>query len=152
MTTFLVILLGSNMIKHLGWRVGALATPFSMAILAAPFFLVVIASKVRASGLSARPCLWIRQQLRNYVSPLRFCGRDPLLVAPPREPLELVSRRFFHDGHNSRTRRDGRILTGEGLPEAPEHLPPSARCPALCIPRWRESTETASAAEARGAK
>lgn len=47
MTTFVVILFGSNLIKHLGWRAGALATPTSMALLAAPLFTVVIASKVR---------------------------------------------------------------------------------------------------------
>lgn len=47
MTTFVVILFGSNLIKHVGWRAGALATPTSMALLAAPLFTVVIASKVR---------------------------------------------------------------------------------------------------------
>lgn len=45
--TFIVILFGSNLIKHLGWRAGALATPISMAALAAPLFAVVIASKVK---------------------------------------------------------------------------------------------------------
>lgn len=47
MTTFVVIFFGSNLIKHVGWRAGALATPVSMAMLAAPLFGVVIASKVR---------------------------------------------------------------------------------------------------------
>lgn len=46
MTTFVVIFFGSNLIKHVGWRAGALATPVSMAMLAAPLFGVVIASKV----------------------------------------------------------------------------------------------------------
>lgn len=46
MTTFVVIFFGSNLIKHLGWRAGALATPVSMALLAAPLFGVVIASRV----------------------------------------------------------------------------------------------------------
>lgn len=45
-TTFVVIFFGSNLIKHLGWRAGALATPLSMAALAAPLFGVVVASKV----------------------------------------------------------------------------------------------------------
>lgn len=49
MATFLVIFFGSNLIKHLGWRAGALATPVSMAVLAAPLFGVVIASKVNYS-------------------------------------------------------------------------------------------------------
>ena len=43
----MVIFFGSNLIKHLGWRAGALATPVSMAMLAAPLFGVVIASRVR---------------------------------------------------------------------------------------------------------
>ena len=48
MSTFVVIFFGSNLIKHLGWRAGALATPLSMAALAAPLFGVVVASKVNA--------------------------------------------------------------------------------------------------------
>ena len=43
-----MIFFGSNLIKHLGWRAGALATPLSMAALAAPLFGVVVASKVNA--------------------------------------------------------------------------------------------------------
>ena len=37
-TTFFVIFLGGNVIKHLGWKVGALATPTIMSVLALPFF------------------------------------------------------------------------------------------------------------------
>ena len=37
-TTFVVIFFGSNIVKHLGWRIGALATPVMMAFLAIPFF------------------------------------------------------------------------------------------------------------------
>ncbi len=37
-TTFIVIFFGSNIVKHLGWRIGALATPVMMACLAVPFF------------------------------------------------------------------------------------------------------------------
>lgn len=37
-TTFVVIFFGSNIVKHLGWRIGALATPVMMALLAIPFF------------------------------------------------------------------------------------------------------------------
>lgn len=47
MATFVVIFFGSNLIKHLGWRAGALTTPLMMAVLAAPLFGVVIASKVK---------------------------------------------------------------------------------------------------------
>ena len=43
--TFLVIFLGSNLIKHVGWRAGALATPLTMGLLGAPFFGVVLASR-----------------------------------------------------------------------------------------------------------
>lgn len=47
MTTFIVIFFGSNLINRVGWRAGALATPLSMAALAAPLFAVVIAAKVK---------------------------------------------------------------------------------------------------------
>lgn len=39
--TVLMLLLGSNTIKILGWRVGAMATPVLMASLAAPFFAYI---------------------------------------------------------------------------------------------------------------
>ncbi|CAN0470541.1 unnamed protein product, partial [Discosporangium mesarthrocarpum] len=43
MSTFVVIFFGSNLIKHVGWRAGALATPVSMALFAAPLFALVVA-------------------------------------------------------------------------------------------------------------
>ena len=44
-------LLQSNIIKHVGWRSGALATPLVMGLLAAPFFWLIIMS--RGSAVSA---------------------------------------------------------------------------------------------------
>jgi len=41
--TFVIIFFGSNIVKHLGWRAGALTTPVLMGGLAAPFFAYVIA-------------------------------------------------------------------------------------------------------------
>ena len=37
-TTFFMLLVGKEVIKYLGWEVGALATPVVMAVLAVPFF------------------------------------------------------------------------------------------------------------------
>jgi len=42
LATFVVIFLGSNIIKILGWRVGALATPAVMSIVAIPFFACTV--------------------------------------------------------------------------------------------------------------
>jgi len=39
--TLVIILFGSNVISRLGWRIGALATPFVMTLLAIPFFLLL---------------------------------------------------------------------------------------------------------------
>lgn len=36
--TTVMLLLGKEVIKYLGWEVGALATPVMMAFLAVPFF------------------------------------------------------------------------------------------------------------------
>lgn len=41
-STFFVIFGGSNLLKHLGWRIGALCTPFVMFILAIPFFASLV--------------------------------------------------------------------------------------------------------------
>lgn len=42
LSTFVVILIGSNIIKILGWKVGALSTPAVMSILAIPFFVCTV--------------------------------------------------------------------------------------------------------------
>jgi len=42
LATFIIIFFGSNVVKHLGWKVGALTTPVLMGGLAAPFFAYVI--------------------------------------------------------------------------------------------------------------
>jgi len=44
--TFIIIFFGSNIVKHLGWTVGALTTPVLMGGLAAPFFAFVIFNDV----------------------------------------------------------------------------------------------------------
>jgi len=42
MTTLFVILAGSNIIKLLGWRVGAVTTPVVMSVLAVPYFICIV--------------------------------------------------------------------------------------------------------------
>ena len=37
-STFVVIFTGSNLLKNLGWRIGALGTPVVMSLVAIPFF------------------------------------------------------------------------------------------------------------------
>lgn len=49
-TTFVVIFFGSNIVKHLGWRIGALATPVMMAALAVPFFAAIFLKGFGASS------------------------------------------------------------------------------------------------------
>uniref|UniRef100_A0A6U4VLG5 ADP,ATP carrier protein n=1 Tax=Hemiselmis andersenii TaxID=464988 RepID=A0A6U4VLG5_HEMAN len=45
--TFIIIFFGSNIVKHLGWTIGALTTPVLMGGLAAPFFTYVIMNDVK---------------------------------------------------------------------------------------------------------
>jgi AAA family ATP:ADP antiporter len=45
--TFIIIFFGSNVVKHLGWTIGALTTPVLMGGLAAPFFAFVILNDVK---------------------------------------------------------------------------------------------------------
>lgn len=37
-STFIVIFAGTNVLKHLGWRMSALATPIVMVLFSLPFF------------------------------------------------------------------------------------------------------------------
>lgn len=48
--TVAMLLLGSNVIKYLGWKAGALATPLLMATLAAPFFTYITFGKISQGG------------------------------------------------------------------------------------------------------
>lgn len=48
-STFVVIFCGTNILNKLGWRIGALATPFTMAFVAVPFFLCVVFFDVESS-------------------------------------------------------------------------------------------------------
>jgi len=41
-STFAVIFCGSNLIKHLGWRIGSAATPLVMATVSIPFFIMLV--------------------------------------------------------------------------------------------------------------
>uniref|UniRef100_A0A7S1UAW6 ADP,ATP carrier protein n=1 Tax=Phaeomonas parva TaxID=124430 RepID=A0A7S1UAW6_9STRA len=56
-STFFVIFLGSNLVKHLGWKVGALATPTTMGILALPLYLAVFAAHLKGTQSGVRTAM-----------------------------------------------------------------------------------------------
>lgn len=48
-SAFIMMFIGSNMVKTLGWRAGALMTPSMMGLLAAPFFLCIISGGLQGT-------------------------------------------------------------------------------------------------------
>lgn len=60
--TVLMLLLGSNTIKILGWKVGAMATPVLMATLAAPFFAYISFGDIQGSRRALMIALTIGEE------------------------------------------------------------------------------------------
>ena len=50
--TFAVIFCGSHLLTRCGWRIGAMATPFTMAVVAIPFFFCVIFLDIYSSSFA----------------------------------------------------------------------------------------------------
>jgi AAA family ATP:ADP antiporter len=75
LSTCIVIFFGVHVIRILGWRVGALATPSIMAILAAPFFACILTGFDDPGRLKAAVVLGTIQSLLSKTS--KYALFDP---------------------------------------------------------------------------
>jgi len=75
--TVLMLLLGSNTIKILGWRVGAMATPVLMATLAAPFFAYISFGDMRGSRQALMTALAIGTVQNILSKATKYAFFDP---------------------------------------------------------------------------
>lgn len=115
--TFVVIFFGSNLIKHLGWRAGALATPVSMAALAAPLFAVVIASKGDVTGSSLAFAVTIGTVQSILSKATKYALFDPTtqMAYIPLDEESKVKGKAAIDGLGSRLGKSGASFLQQGL-------------------------------------
>ncbi|CAM9350401.1 unnamed protein product [Pylaiella littoralis] len=117
MTTFVVIFFGSNLIKHVGWRAGALATPLSMALLAAPLFGVVIASKgdLGGTGLAFAVTVGTVQSVLSKATKYALFDPTTQMAYIPLDEESKVKGKAAIDGLGSRLGKSGASFMQQGL-------------------------------------
>ncbi|CAM9281204.1 unnamed protein product, partial [Hapterophycus canaliculatus] len=117
MTTFVVIFFGSNLIKHVGWRAGALATPVSMAMLAAPLFGVVIASKgdLGGTGLAFAVLVGTVQSILSKATKYALFDPTTQMAYIPLDEESKVKGKAAIDGLGSRLGKSGASFMQQGL-------------------------------------
>eukprot|EP00532_Pseudo-nitzschia_australis_P012686 CAMPEP_0168206768 /NCGR_PEP_ID=MMETSP0140_2-20121125/1125_1 /TAXON_ID=44445 /ORGANISM="Pseudo-nitzschia australis, Strain 10249 10 AB" /LENGTH=571 /DNA_ID=CAMNT_0008132949 /DNA_START=473 /DNA_END=2188 /DNA_ORIENTATION=- len=74
-STFIVIFFGVHVIRILGWKVGAMATPAIMAVLAAPFFVCILLGLDSPARLHIAVILGTAQSLLSKTS--KYALFDP---------------------------------------------------------------------------
>jgi len=116
LATFLVIFAGGNVIKHLGWRVGAVATPTTMAALAAPFFLCVLLGGTK-SGASLKAAVLVGAVQSLLSKATKYALFDPTLQMAyiPLDDESKVRGKAAIDVLGSRVGKSGGSLVLQGL-------------------------------------
>ncbi|CAN0067686.1 unnamed protein product [Ascophyllum nodosum] len=117
MTTFVVIFVGSNLVKHVGWRAGALATPLSMAALAAPLFAVIVATQgdLSGSGLSFVVMVGTVQSVLSKATKYALFDPTTQMAYIPLDEESKVKGKAAIDGVGSRLGKSGASCLQQGL-------------------------------------
>ncbi|CAN0403197.1 unnamed protein product, partial [Scytosiphon promiscuus] len=76
-TTTMMLLLGKEVIKYLGWEVGALATPVMMAVLAIPFFGYIIFGDIQQSRKALMLAVWVGMVQNVLSKATKYALFDP---------------------------------------------------------------------------
>uniref|UniRef100_A0A6T6X1H5 ADP,ATP carrier protein n=1 Tax=Hemiselmis tepida TaxID=464990 RepID=A0A6T6X1H5_9CRYP len=75
--TFVIIFFGSNIVKHLGWTIGALTTPVLMGGLAAPFFSFVIMNDVKSDKTVLSKAVFVGMWQNILSKAIKYALFDP---------------------------------------------------------------------------
>ena len=75
--SFIIIFFGSNIVKHLGWTVGALTTPVLMGGLAAPFFAYVIFNDVTHDKTALMRAVFVGMWQNILSKSIKYALFDP---------------------------------------------------------------------------
>eukprot|EP00548_Thalassiothrix_antarctica_P016455 CAMPEP_0194186886 /NCGR_PEP_ID=MMETSP0154-20130528/48704_1 /TAXON_ID=1049557 /ORGANISM="Thalassiothrix antarctica, Strain L6-D1" /LENGTH=512 /DNA_ID=CAMNT_0038906245 /DNA_START=152 /DNA_END=1687 /DNA_ORIENTATION=+ len=115
LSTFFVILFGAPVIRILGWRVGAIATPSIMALLAAPFFICIMMGLDNPTTLSMAVILGTVQSLLSKTSKYAFFDPTTQMAYIPLDEESKVKGKAAIDVLGSRLGKSGGSLIQQGL-------------------------------------
>jgi len=116
MTTFMIIFVGSNIVKHLGWRVGALMTPLMMAFVGIPFFsTIIMGDRSSSAGLAFAVLLGATQTLLSKATKFSFFDPTTQMAYIPLDEDSKIKGKAAIDGLGSRIGKSGGALLQQAL-------------------------------------
>jgi ATP:ADP antiporter, AAA family len=110
LSTCIVIMFGVHVIRLLGWRVGAMATPAIMAILAAPFFACILLGLDSPTRLHLAVILGTVQSLLSKTSKYALFDPTTQMAYIPLDPESKVKGKAAIDVLGSRIGKSGGSL------------------------------------------
>ena len=113
--TCVVILFGVHVIRVLGWRVGAMATPALMAVLAVPFFICIFMGVDNPARLSVAVALGTAQSLLSKTSKYALFDPTTQMAYIPLDEESKVKGKAAIDVLGSRLGKSGGSLIQQGL-------------------------------------
>ena len=115
LATCVVILFGVHVIRVLGWRVGAMATPTTMAILGVPFFLCIFMGVDNPSRLAVAVALGTAQSLLSKTAKYALFDPTTQMSYIPLDDESKVKGKAAIDVLGSRLGKSGGSLIQQGL-------------------------------------
>ena len=113
--TCVVILFGVHVIRVLGWRVGAMATPALMALLAIPFFLCIFMGIDNPARLTTAVILGTAQSLLSKTSKYALFDPTTQMAYIPLDEESKVKGKAAIDVLGSRLGKSGGSMIQQGL-------------------------------------
>jgi AAA family ATP:ADP antiporter len=115
LSTCIVIFFGVHVIRLLGWRVGAIATPTIMALLAAPFFACILLGLDSPARLSVAVIFGTVQSLLSKTSKYALFDPTTQMAYIPLDEESKVKGKAAIDVLGSRIGKSGGSLIQQGL-------------------------------------
>ena len=113
--TCVVILFGVQVIRGLGWRVGAMATPATMALLGVPFFICIFMGVDNPSRLAVAVALGTAQSLLSKTAKYALFDPTTQMSYIPLDEESKVKGKAAIDVLCSRLGKSGGSLIQQGL-------------------------------------
>lgn len=115
LSTCIVIFFGVHVIRILGWKVGAIATPAIMAVLAAPFFTCILLGLDSPSRLSVAVMFGTIQSLLSKTSKYALFDPTTQMAYIPLDEESKIKGKAAIDVLGSRIGKSGGSLIQQGL-------------------------------------
>lgn len=115
LSTCIVIFFGVHVIRLLGWRVGAMATPVTMAALSAPFFACIFMGLDSPSRLSVAVLFGTIQSLLSKTAKYALFDPTTQMAYIPLDQESKVKGKAAIDVLGSRIGKSGGSLIQQGL-------------------------------------